>query len=232
VTLYRLARHGYQRSLNRGYWRYREARRDLYRRFIRLGDLVFDIGACHGRVTDILLDCGCQVVAVEPNPVQAALIRKRYGVTVVEAALSDIEGTAMLSVGADPAHSTINDEWKARAPTQDRWVEEIKVRVTTLAALEVQFGPPAFVKIDVEGNDAKVVAGAGTAPSALSFEYQASYPDVAREAIELLAGHRFAFTRFQGTDLSGWHDRAGALAWLECFTDKHPDGYGDAFACA
>jgi FkbM family methyltransferase len=232
VTLYRVARHGYQRTLNRGYWRYREARRELYGEFVRGGDLVFDVGACHGRITDILLDCGCRVVAVEPNPVQAELIRKRYGVTVVDAALSDVEGTAMLSVGVDPAHSTINDEWKGRAPTRDRWAAEIEVRVTTLAALEIQFGTPAFVKIDVEGNDAKVLAGAATPPCALSFEYQASYLDVAREAIELLAGHRFAFTRFQETDLSGWHDKVGALGWLEGFTDEHPDGYGDAFARA
>ncbi len=231
VVGYRLARRTYQRVLNRSYWQHRQQQARLYGRFLRRGDLAFDVGACHGAVTDVLLGLGCRVVAVEPNPMQAALVRWRYGVPVVEAALGDREGTAVLSLGHDPGHSTISDEWRERAPTRNRWGDEVRVRLTTLGALEREYGVPVFVKIDVEGHEAKVLAGASQIPRSLSFEYQSAYLDGAREAIELLRGHRFAFTRFEQAELStDWMDAREATAWLARFGAEYPDGYGDAFS--
>jgi hypothetical protein len=61
-------------------WRHRQQEARSHGEFVRSGDSVFDVGACTGKVTDVLLGLGCWV-AVEPNPLQAATFRKRYGVT-------------------------------------------------------------------------------------------------------------------------------------------------------
>ena len=67
--------------------------RALYSQWLEAGDLVFDIGAHVGNRTRAFAALGCRVVAVEPQPHVAALLRTLAGripdVTVVEAAVSD-----------------------------------------------------------------------------------------------------------------------------------------------
>src|SRR6476620_1541006 len=61
----------------------------LYGEFVRSGDLVFDIGAHVGDRTACFRRLGARVVAVEPQPDCAALLRSEFGadgqVEVVEA---------------------------------------------------------------------------------------------------------------------------------------------------
>ena len=64
-------------GLNRDGWALRQQRRKAFSPFVQRGSLVFDIGACHGELTDVFASLGCRVVSVEPNPAQAALIQKR-----------------------------------------------------------------------------------------------------------------------------------------------------------
>lgn len=99
---------------------------------------------------------GCRVVALEPQPDFARLLRTWYagssGIEIIEAAAGQAPGRASLSISE-------------RTPT-----------VTTLAtawrdALIARFGLPAFVKIDVEGAEPAVLAGLTRAVPALSFEY-------------------------------------------------------------
>jgi hypothetical protein len=65
--------------------------RRLYGRYVRAGDLVFDVGAHVGDRTRAFRALGCRVVAVEPQPDLARVLRLAYGwrsrVTLVEAAV-------------------------------------------------------------------------------------------------------------------------------------------------
>jgi hypothetical protein len=53
--------------------------------------------------------------------------------------------------------------------------------VTTLDALIGEYGEPCFIKIDIEGYEAEVLAGRSRSVQALVFEFQNALPDV-REA--------------------------------------------------
>lgn len=155
--------------------------RRLYGALVSPGELVFDIGAHAGNRTRALAALGCRVVALEPQPDFAALLRRMFArsarVTVVEAAVGRAVGHADLSISQrNPTVTTLSSSWRdARAIDPAfagiDWNRSLRVPVTTLEALIERFGLPAFVKIDVEGAEPDVLAGLPHAVSAVSFEY-------------------------------------------------------------
>ena len=70
--------------------------RRLYADFVGKGDLVFDIGAHAGNRVRSFASLGCRVVAVEPQPDFARLLRTFFarspGIVIVEAAVADAPG--------------------------------------------------------------------------------------------------------------------------------------------
>jgi FkbM family methyltransferase len=155
--------------------------RRLYAGFVRSGDLVFDIGAHAGNRVRGFASLGCRVVALEPQPDFARLLRALFGrssrIEVVQAAAGDVQGRASLSISErTPTVTTLAEGWRdarARDPRFARvvWNRRLEVETTTLDALIAQFGAPSFVKIDVEGGESAVLTGLTHAVPALSFEY-------------------------------------------------------------
>jgi FkbM family methyltransferase len=155
--------------------------RQLYAGFVRSGDLVFDIGAHAGNRVRGFASLGCRVVALEPQPDFARLLRALFGrssrIEVVQAAAGDVQGRASLSISErTPTVTTLAEGWRdarARDPQFARviWNRRLEVETTTLDALIAQFGAPSFVKIDVEGGEPAVLTGLTQAVPALSFEY-------------------------------------------------------------
>ncbi|PIY72723.1 MAG: FkbM family methyltransferase [Rhodobacterales bacterium CG_4_10_14_0_8_um_filter_70_9] len=158
--------------------------RAFYRPFLRPGDLAFDVGAHVGDRTAAFRALGARVVAVEP---QARLMRalrmlhgRDRGVTLVRAALGAAEGETVLRVNtANPTVSTLSGAFTEAAEGAagwegQRWDATETVPLTTLDALIARHGRPAFVKIDVEGFEAAVLAGLSQPPPALSFEVVAA----------------------------------------------------------
>jgi FkbM family methyltransferase len=186
----RIAR-GIIRSLSIYYGRARQpgAMDRLYGRFVRPGDLVFDIGAHVGDRIAAFRRLGARVVAVEPQPALVKTLRllyRRDRAVVIEAvALGRQSGTVELKLNIDnPTVSTASEEFvnAARgAPGWEgqHWTKRIQVPMTTLDALIARHGLPSFAKIDVEGFEAEVLAGLTRPPAALSFEFTTIQRDLA-----------------------------------------------------
>lgn len=176
----------------------REAAMDaLYARFVQPGVLAFDIGSHVGDRIGAFRRLGARVVALEPQPLCAHVIRTLYagdsGVTLLESACGPTAGRLSLQVNsANPTVTTASRDFVKAADGAGGWEgqvwdREIDVPVTTLDALIEAHGMPAFIKIDVEGFEADVLAGLTYAAPALSFEFTTIQRDVATACLERIA---------------------------------------------
>ena len=194
--------------------------RRFYAQFVGPGDLVFDLGSHAGNRARAFAALDCRVVAVEPQPDFARLLRTLFAqsprIEVVEAAVSDAAGRASLLISdRTPTVTTIAPTWRdARAREPDfadvRWNRSIDVETTTLDLLIARFGVPAFIKIDVEGSEPAVLEGLTQAVPALSFEYLPRALDQVRMCVtrlSTLGPYRFNWSR-------GESYRLAASAWL------------------
>jgi FkbM family methyltransferase len=137
---------------------YELARQRAFARLVTSGMVVYDLGANVGFYTLLasrLAGPTGSVVAVEPLPRNLDYLRRHLAlnrcgnVTIVEAAVSDWPGrSAMQAVSS--------------AGAQLNAAGTIAVRTTTLDALVFEEGlrPPSLLKLDVEGEEARVLEGA------------------------------------------------------------------------
>jgi len=212
-------------------WRQRRMQR-LYRQFAPPGALVFDIGAHVGNRARALAALGCRVIALEPQPDFARVLRLLFGrkaqIAVVEAAVTGANGEEWLSVSErTPTVSTTASAWRearAQEPGFDgvEWNRRLRVRTVTADALIAQYGVPAFIKIDVEGGERAVLDGLSTAVPALSFEYLPGAIDEVRACVERLAAlarprlYEFNWSVGESYELASieWLDADGLVAAL------------------
>lgn len=206
-------------------WRRRGLAR-LYRGLVTSGDLVFDIGAHVGNRSRTLRGLGARVVAVEPQPLFAALLRRtlpRERVVLVEKAVGREAGTARLRISRrHPTVSTLSAEWIGQVEGSGSfqnvsWDGEAEVEVTTLDRLVAEFGRPAFCKIDVEGLEAEILAGLSEPLPLVAFEFLPEAPEVAHACVarlEHLGRYRFNFVAGEGGqfELADWTDGHSILA--------------------
>jgi FkbM family methyltransferase len=168
----------------------------LYRQFAQPGDLVFDIGAHVGNRARALAALGCRVIALEPQPDFARMLRLLFGrnsrIEVLEAAVTGASGEEWLAVSErTPTVSTTATAWRdarAREPGFGgvEWNRRLRVRTVSADALIARYGRPAFIKIDVEGGEPAVLDGLTTPVPALSFEYLPGAIGEVRECLERL----------------------------------------------
>jgi len=170
--------------------------RRFYAAFASRGDLVFDVGAHAGNRARALAAIGCRVIALEPQPDFARMLRMLFArtpqVEVVESAVGAEEGRAKLAISKRfPTVTTIASEWRekrSREPdfSQVAWDHQVDVPMTTLDALIGRYGMPAFVKLDVEGAEPASLSGLTKPVRTLSFEYLPRALDYASACLDRL----------------------------------------------
>ncbi|MGL5361659.1 MAG: FkbM family methyltransferase [Bosea sp. (in: a-proteobacteria)] len=153
----------------------------LHARFLKDGDLAFDIGSHVGDRISSFRRLGARVVALEPQPGPARALQLIHGrdpkVTLLKAACGDAVGEVTLKINsANPTVSTVSDAFVSAAAGAGGWEGQVwdqalVVPSTTLDALIATHGLPAFTKIDVEGFEAHVLSGLSQAVPVLSFEF-------------------------------------------------------------
>jgi FkbM family methyltransferase len=157
---------------------------------------IFDIGANTGWLTKVFLDYAEQVVSVEPEPSNIAVLHSRLRwrknkVILVEAACGAESGTLELLVySRSGALNTFLPKWKAAL--EDGFLGELPpfsgqrlpVSVVTLDTLIRQHGLPMFLKVDVEGYEREVFRGLNQSVPLMVFE--ANLPVFLQETLSVI----------------------------------------------
>ena len=241
-----LTGYGIARSLAIYYgrpWRF-AAMDQFYARFIRPGDLCFDLGAHVGNRVRSWRMLGARVVAVEPQPALVRMLTLLHGrdpaVSIVGAAVAEHEGRMPLHLNlVNPTISTTSPGFIERAQAApsfrgQSWPEEIVVPAVTIDALIAAHGLPRFVKIDVEGYEAEALRGLSQAVFALSVEFVPMNRAAAEASLDrLMELGDYRFNASMGDEMRLLHStplsHQETRQWLRALG---PDGpAGDLYAC-
>jgi FkbM family methyltransferase len=234
LPIYKPLRFVYQTLFDRDAVLRRKRRLEFYSTFIQPGDLVFDVGANLGNYSEALCGVGATVVAIEPDPRNVKILRRRLQseyVRIEQCALGRTEGTAKLRIAFDRDDvSTLSDQWAEN--TNAHWQGTVQVQVRTLDSIASYYGIPKYVKVDAEGYDAEVLRGMSFRPQIVSFEFLCRDLKIAQSCIELLREWSFNFvieerSRFE---LSQWVNGDEILTAISALSGSV--AYGDVFARA
>ena len=133
---------------------------DLLHLLVKPGDRAVDVGGNRGVYAYKLWKLGCRVEVFEPNPVccgvLASWLRGRERVRLHPVALSSSEGQAELHIPVDAAG--IEHDASASLEHEFDGFRNQTVSVRTLDSFGYE--DAAFIKIDVEGHEQSVLAGA------------------------------------------------------------------------
>jgi FkbM family methyltransferase len=214
----------------------------FYGQFFAPGDLVFDVGANVGSRTEVFLDLGARVIAVEPQPPCQDVLRRLFEqnkrFTLVSEALGAQSGEAQMYVSDALVLSTLSSEWISKMRESKRfgelgWNRMATVQVRTMDSLIAEKGEPAFCKIDVEGFELEVIKGLTRPLNALSLEVASEHADATVAAIDCLDGmglyqYNYSVSESMAMSIDGWVDGTQIRRFIG--SELAPDIFGDVYA--
>lgn len=168
----------------------------FYSQFVKSGELVFDVGANVGRRTGVFLKLGAKVIAIEPQDHCMARLMKKYGnnerVTLVRKAVGATRGQAEMLLCDSHSLSSLSKRWIETVQASGRysactWNRTVAVPVVTLDDLILEYGKPAFMKIDVEGYEYEVLKGLSEPAGTICFEFTPELMETALDCIGYLS---------------------------------------------
>jgi len=146
------------------------AERSFLERVIPQGlGCIIDVGASSGGKTEIFLTLAPNVVAIEPDPLAAETLRRRFrwrSVEIIEAAVSNAHGTATFyQFEPASAFNTLDVNWARCMTDGSNHMQKrlnaphaITVRTVTLSEIEQRYRPVKYIKIDAEGYEAEILS--------------------------------------------------------------------------
>ncbi|MBY0373054.1 MAG: FkbM family methyltransferase [Bryobacteraceae bacterium] len=179
-------------------------------RMVRPGDVCFDLGASIGYLTLLMVKSGAQrVYAFEPAPHAQEEIRRHLHanqwsqVEIVPLPVSDQPKNVRFSLTHVAYGSAIaygDSPWKT-----------IELTATTLDAFGQEKGWPDFIKMDVEGEEDNVLAGARDllAAQRTAFCIEVHSDEDERNCERLLEQHGYRLFQLNGQP---WRTRTGVVA--------------------
>jgi len=130
---------------------------------------VVDVGANAGQWSGMLLNCVTpeKLIIIEPLPDAFAALRKKFGnngrVELHNLAIGERESVETLKITRDTTGASLlqpREEMRAVIGTNWTITSEVQVRMTTLDRLLVDLAEVSLLKIDVQGYEKAVLAGA------------------------------------------------------------------------
>jgi FkbM family methyltransferase len=149
--------------------------------------LIYDVGVCNGDDSAYYLHKGYRVVGIEANPLLIPALRDRFAAEIREGryelqhvGIAPREGEAQFWVCDDwPEWSSFD---RAVASRNGSRHHAVTVKTSRFATLLDRFGPGAYCKIDIEGNDNLCLddMSPATRPTYLSVEIDTAEPQIRR----------------------------------------------------
>jgi FkbM family methyltransferase len=216
---------------------------ELYGIFLKPGDLCFDIGANLGNRVRSFVKLGCRVVALEPQGYCFPILQKEFSghpnVTLIQQAVGREIGESEIHISRDHVLSSLSNDFIQQTTSSGRfakssWNHTETCQVTTLDQLIQSHGMPRFVKIDVEGYEAEVIAGLSQALPALSIEWVPEMPENARQCIKHLASlgdyeYNVSWAETMKLSAKGWRSSESILNLIDEFAGE-TFLFGDIYA--
>ncbi len=213
--------------------------KNFYRQFIEQGDLCFDIGSHLGNRSRAFLDLDCQVVALEPQPLFADFLDRKFGANkdfnLVRAAIGPKAQKMKMHISSsNPTITTLADkEWRDMMNSYEsihtKWDQEIEVDVVSIDDLIKKYGKPKFIKLDVEGFEAEAIRGLSQPVEFISFEFIGADAQRTIHCVELLQSigtyeFNISMVESQKMEWKEWRDSTQTIEVLQGFGKHIPSG--------